>query len=304
MAYDGDPMIDEHSLSRGPSTAKAVSALLVLVLTIAACSDDRGEAISVVSSSTLAPAADTSDPVSAPDDTDSADADAGDSGSDDSGSDDPDGDDGTDSDDTDSSGPDSDDSTTLPGEPFNDFVDAGDLLAVMGVAHNDDLNVRAGPGTDQPVVTTLDPLAEDLVATGRGRILSASIWYEIEVGSETGWVSTAFIAFQGTTDDATAEFRLDHPDLRAETMIDLAQMVAEVYASDEPPSRIVQSTRASVGDLGSVTFDVVGLGDDAVAGYRLHVFGAPDEDGGEGFSLRNIERTFFCSRGTSGRFCT
>jgi hypothetical protein len=54
------------------------------------------------------------------------------------------------------------------------------------------------------------------------------------------------------------------------------------------------SVAPTVGDLGEVTYDVIGLGDDAVYGYRLHVFGEPVTDG---FSLRTVERTYLCSRG-------
>ncbi len=84
-------------------------------------------------------------------------------------------------------------------------------------------------------------------------------------------------------------------------MNDLGQAVADNLASEDPPSRIVRSVNATVGDLGEVTYDVVGLGDDATFGFRLHVF-AVDESG-DGFSLRTIERTVFCSRGLSGENC-
>jgi hypothetical protein len=69
-------------------------------------------------------------------------------------------------------------------------------------------------------------------------------------------------------------------------------------ASDDPPSRIAMSVAPVVGDLGEVTYDVVGLADDALFGVRLHVFGDPAE-GGEGFVLSNIERTLICSRGVT-----
>lgn len=52
--------------------------------------------------------------------------------------------------------------------------------------------------------------------------------------------------------------------------------VADSLASQEPPSSdIVQMSDAHVGDLGEVTFDVVGLGDDAMVGLRVHAFGEP-----------------------------
>lgn len=192
----------------------------------------------------------------------------------------------------------------LPGEPIDFGPGAGEELGVVGVAHDDVLNVRSAPGTDSEVVEELEPTATGLIATGRARSLPQSIWFEVEVEGVTGWVSSAFVGYLGLTDDATAEVIETLGDTPgAETMLDLGLIVAEVMSSDEPPSRIVMSVAPTVGDLGEVTYDVVGLGDDALGGVRLHIFGDPAE-GGEGFVLSNVERTFICSRGvTDDGFC-
>ena len=176
------------------------------------------------------------------------------------------------------------------------------MFAVVGVAHDDVLNIRAAPGTDQAIVAEAGPTADDLVATGAARQLSASIWYEVTVDGVTGWASVAFVSYVGGTDDATSEFLAGRPPLEAETMVDLGEEVAAGFASEEPASRIVQSVAPTVGDLGEVTYDVIGIGDDSVAGYRLHLFAAPIE-GGEGFVLTSIERTWLCLRGTDGELC-
>jgi hypothetical protein len=192
----------------------------------------------------------------------------------------------------------------LPGEPIDFGPAAGDEVAVVGVAHDDVLNVRAAPGTDSEVVAELEPTATGLIGTGRARSLPESIWFEVEVKGVTGWVSSAFVGYLGLTDDATAEVIEQLGETPgAETMLDLGLIVAEAMSSEDPPSRIVMSVAPTVGDLGEVTFDVVGLGDDALGGVRLHVFGDPAE-GGEGFVLSNVERTFICSRGaTDDGFC-
>ena len=52
----------------------------------------------------------------------------------------------------------------------------------------------------------------------------------------------------------------------------------------------------NVGDLGEITLDVIGMGDDSILGERLHVFGDPDP-GGESFTMRTVERTLLCARG-------
>ncbi len=127
----------------------------------------------------------------------------------------------SDDDDSSSSGDDAGaDDSDLPGEAWDGFASAGDEFAVMGVAHDDELNVRALP-----------------------------------------------------------------------------------EVSSEPESRVVQSVAPTVGDLGEITYDVIGLGDDSVAGMRLHIFATPDDNGGT-FSLTSIERTVFCSRGTDGELCS
>ncbi len=192
--------------------------------------------------------------------------------------------------------------TSMQGEPFDAFAEDGDVLGVIGVAFDDELNVRAGPGTSEEVIATAGPTADDLVATGEGRLLESSIWYEVTTGGQTGWANIAFLAFIGGTDDATAEF-LDGGQLpEVETMVEMGELVAAAFASQDPASDIVQVVAPSVGDLGEVTYDVVGIGDDAVLGYRLHIFAAPAESG-EGFVLKSIERTTLCGRGLSGEAC-
>lgn len=192
--------------------------------------------------------------------------------------------------------------STLPGEPIDLFVSDGDVLGVMGVAHDDVLNIRSAPGTDQPVVVTAEPTADDVVATGRARELPNSIWYEVTVDGTTGWASFSFLGFIGGTDDATAEFLDGAQPTEVETMVELADLVADKFASEDPPTRIVQSVAPEVGDLGEITYDLVGIGDDAIGGYRLHIFAAPAESG-EGFVLKSIERTTFCTRGLAGELC-
>jgi hypothetical protein len=192
--------------------------------------------------------------------------------------------------------------TTWPGEPFDLGPQAGDELGVVGVEADDVLNVRAGPGTANEIIDALDPTAEGVVATGHNRLLTESIWYEIEIEDGTGWVSSRFVAYIGMTDDVTAQI-IDQMGERpvAETMLDLGAMVAEHVAGDEEQIRVSLTVTPSVGDLGEVTYDVIGFLDDSVLGVRLHVFGAP---GDEGFGLRTVEQTLLCRRGvTSSGLC-
>lgn len=195
--------------------------------------------------------------------------------------------------------------TTLPGEAFDIGPADGDTVAVVGVAYDDVLNLRAGPGVGYDVLLGLDPMAENLVATGRHRLLESSIWDEVTVDGTMGWANSSFIAYLGGVDDltSTVQSQIGAP-VATGTMLEMGQIVAESLASfDESGVRIVVSTPPSVGDLGEITMDVIGLADDAQVGWRLHIFGAPSESG-DGFVLKSVEATSLCGRGVTGDgFC-
>jgi hypothetical protein len=183
----------------------------------------------------------------------------------------------------------------LTGEPF-DLAPAPEVfLAVVGVAFDDALNVRAAPGIDQAILAELDPLTADFVASGRARQLPNSIWFEgTTTNGVVGWVSSRFTAQAGLTDDRTSFVVAEFGEIPvADTMEELGTLVADVMASDDPASSIVMSGAPTVADLGEVTYDVVGLSDDSVWGLRLHVFGQP-MDSGAGFSLEAVESTAMC----------
>ena len=213
---------------------------------------------------------------------------------------------------------------SLPGEPFELGPPAGAVLAVVGVSHDSVLNVRDVPAGEiiarldnvmnvgsEPVVYVREPDSDELIATldlnrgviatGNTRELPTTIWHEIRMGDAVGWASSAFLSPLGATSDATTEILAvlgDTPS--AQTLEALGQIVAAAVASDEPPSRIVVSGAPVVGDLGEVTVDVLGLPDDAVRGFRLHIFANQDPDSGS-FVLKSVESTTICDshRGVS-----
>lgn len=186
--------------------------------------------------------------------------------------------------------------TGIPGDPIDFGPAEGDVLMVIGVRHDDVLNLRTGPGTKQRILDEIPPTFTDLMARGNTRQLPASFWIEVDYEGTRGWVSLAFIGYEGDTTDDTAKVVSDLGESPVEaTMPDLGQMIAEVYASpSDPESDIVQVTPVSTGDLAEVTYDVVGLGDDAVRGVRIHVFA---EKTSGGFGLKSVEVTALCGRG-------
>lgn len=200
----------------------------------------------------------------------------------------------------------------LPGTPV---AWAGTLntqadLGVTGVETGDVLNVRAHPGADQPIVDRLAPLHTGARLTGRARMLGDAAWYEITADGTTGWVNAAFVDLVAGTTDVTAEVRDAGVRMVAETMVDLAALVAQARGFDdgyritwgprrdpdvpaEQQRRVVISDGPDVGDLGQITLDVVDTFDDSIAVERLVIFGAPQPDG-ETFAVRTVERTLFC----------
>ena len=184
--------------------------------------------------------------------------------------------------------------TTLAGVPTDLGPASGDVLAVVGIAHDDVLNVRAAPGAFNPILDTIEPTGT-ASATGTARDLGRAIWFEHDTGDAVGWSNLSFAAYAGGTDDATEEVVSLLGEIPiAESMGALGLIVAGSLASSEPASRIVMSVAPTQGELGEVTYDVIGLGDDSVYGYRLHIFG---EEVTDGFALNTVERTALCSRG-------
>ena len=217
----------------------------------------------------------------------------------------------------------------LPGDP-SDFGPAeGAILAVVGVDHDDVLNVRDVPAgeiiatldllnpyvgflevRDAPsgeIVAVFDSWAGAVVATGRTRQLPTTTWHELRVAGLTGWSSAAYLAQLGTTDDVTAhiiDILGEIPE--AATMLDLGFVVAETVASDDPPSRVVVSVAPFVFEaIGEITVDVLNVGDDSILGSRLAIFAHAGDDWMPEslgpFTLRSVERTVLCytSRGVT-----
>ena len=218
----------------------------------------------------------------------------------------------------------------LPGEPYEFGPPAGAALFVVGLPHDDVLNVRHLPAGQ--VVATLDPvnladnrrgpfltvrdaagetvdeldLSDAVTATGLSRRLPTTVWYQLQAAGVTGWSSAAYLAQLGATADATAEVRaVLGESVTDDTLAGLALQVAGAMASREPPSRIVVTTPGGVVEgVADIGVDVVGLGDDSLLGYRLEVIADPagswieDADPGP-YTLTTVIRTAICARGVS-----
>jgi hypothetical protein len=171
---------------------------------------------------------------------------------------------------------------------------------VIGVRYDDVLNLRAGPGANQPIRDRIPPTYTQLFALGRTWELPRSLWIEVDYDGTEGWVSLSYVGYEGDVVDETANVISELGETpTAGTMPALGREVAEVFASEV--SDIVQVTEVTAGDLSEVIYDVVGLEDDSLRGFRLHVFG---EEGSGGFTLKTVEVTIICGRGVdSDRRC-
>ncbi len=188
------------------------------------------------------------------------------------------------------------DPADLPGEAIEIFPYADAELGVMGVAADDVLYVREGPGSEFAEVAQLEPLAEGIIATGENRQLDdGSIWAKVSADGVTGWASVAYLTHPGDVVDISSQ--LDLPS--AATMEELAELVAEQRAGDSPAPTVVIVDGPTEGDLHEVVVDIVGLADDAIEGERLHVFARANG----GFTARTVEATALCARGVSDGLC-
>ena len=194
--------------------------------------------------------------------------------------------------------------TALAGEPIDIGPLEGDIVAVVGVEFDDVLNVRDEPGVSGTIVATAGPLTDDMIAAGSAWRRSESIWYEVTVSGTTGWVNSRFVAYLGSVDDVTSAVVTTLGSTpTADSMLELGRIVADTHASvdAEVESTITVTVAPTTGDLGEVTYDVIGLADDSQIGTRLHVFATPGDGGG--FTLKSVESTVLCGRGVSDGLC-
>lgn len=191
--------------------------------------------------------------------------------------------------------------STTPGRPVDFGPSDGDILMVTGVGHDDVLNLRAGPGVDQRIRAEIPPTYDDLVAMGNTRELPSSFWVQVDYDGTAGWVNLRYVGYGGDTTDETSTVVSSLGETPVEpSMAALAKVVADEFASTAPKSDVVQVTPVVGGDLTEVTYDVIGLGDDAVGGVRLHIFA---EKAGGRYALRSVEVTPICSRGVDDGAC-
>lgn len=191
-------------------------------------------------------------------------------------------------------------STDLPGEPFALAPAAGTSLAVVGVEGGSFLNVRALPGTDNEIVSTVASTAGNLIASGRARILggaTGSVWVEVTTDGTTGWASSQFLSSVGRTAPGTSQFlNLDDAFEGPFQVVDHIRANALGLSEGQLKVVIVDGPTVS-GSSEIIVVDILGFADDSLLGNRLRVIGEAGPRGS--FVVAGIETTVLCRRGVS-----
>ncbi len=184
---------------------------------------------------------------------------------------------------------------------FEGFASPGDIFAVVGMDYQDldtggTLPVLNAPASGDPALHQLANDREDIVTTGLACLLETSgLWYEITADGVTGWVDAYNLGYLGRTDDPTAEIVADLGSIPFGSVISVIGDVVTHFASVEPPTVVTRQGEYTFGDLIEGTIDLIGFGDDAVKGWRLHFFLLEDEDSSN-VGLMTVERTSICLR--------
>jgi hypothetical protein len=174
--------------------------------------------------------------------------------------------------------------TTLPGLEVESSFQPGDRLGIIGVATGLPLSLVPTPGITSGGLE-LTPTEEGLVAAGVARQVGEVVWEQMRFGGDDGYLPRSTVAFIGEPEDVTHLYS----GVSDDAVRDLGyQIAAEIEAA-----RIVLVAEPAPNE---VVYDVVGMEDDTIAGYRIRVVadGAGDE-----LTPAVVERTPLCTSGVS-----
>lgn len=173
---------------------------------------------------------------------------------------------------------------------------AGSVVAVVGVEHWDILEIHEDPGVSSPLIDTLDPLDDTVVALGFARQLPQSIWWCISwEGGSGAWASSIYLSRLADPWQSYDSGRW--VGLNAENLEDFLSEVESEYERDPNseggPMRIVISELDYSNNI--VSFDVIGFLDDSVAGARLTFTATTQSDGS--VTVTEVQYRAMCRRG-------
>ena len=173
---------------------------------------------------------------------------------------------------------------TLPGAETESTFRTGDLVGVIGADDGVTHWLVDFPGVDG-VAREVQPTDTGLEALGIAWQVDDVLWERLAFADREGYFPRSMLAFIGEPEDVTDLYAT----LNSESAEDLgAQIAGEIEATE-----IVLVAKPSSQE---VVYDVIGLGDDSVEGYRVRVTA---KEVGARFTPELVERTPLCRRGLS-----
>ena len=168
------------------------------------------------------------------------------------------------------------------------------------------LNVRDDAGVSSEILGVL-PFNSLVFTTGECAVANGSDWWEIQstVRTTGAWVSSSFLSDERlpTPGLGAREDDAENRGLMAETFDEIVETIADSYGFDSDRT-ITQVDSAGI-DASSAegTYDITGLKDDSVSGYRvaIGVNFLTDDDGENilGLEVFRVSRWPICARGVS-----
>lgn len=185
---------------------------------------------------------------------------------------------------------------------------AGQQLDVVGVIGTDVLNFRQRPDPSSPILATAPPATEGVtpplvVATGVGQNFGNEVWWQVTIDGTTAWANARFLGMLGVSANTFDELEAEMASLSAETIEELAEAIAATRSDGPIPVVVVVELIGVDAPSSLATIDVIGIGDDAVRGERIHLnlFNIRDIEAQEfiilGYEITDATSTAICGRG-------
>lgn len=172
---------------------------------------------------------------------------------------------------------------TLPGNEVPSIFEPGDVLGVIGVESGSSPRLLSFPGQTGEPVLEVNPIEDDLEALGRAWEIDDVAWEWLLVQGHEGYLPRSWLGFIGEPEDVTSQF--------AQLTSDSVARLGEEIASEIEAANTVLVAQPSPLE---VVYDVLGLGDDSIAGYRIRVAA---REATVGFAPESVQRSPLCTRG-------
>ena len=170
------------------------------------------------------------------------------------------------------------------------------------------LNMRSGPGANNPVINTFARFKE-LISTGECEVVGSTDWWQVTTsdGGETGWVNSNFLADPPAVVDPVLGAVFEESNLSAlggGWSEDIADSLAARYGFPDDAQIVKLSEEGLDAQGGTATYWMNGLRDDSLVGYRFvidYFFEKSEPNGDEilGIEPFRITRQLLCARGVT-----